>query len=246
MSKFIILSPEQHNNTRVITKYSPDFGDQVSSTVTFPTEFGNMQNEYPILFRKNPETGEFNSFAMLGFQADENLFLDTNGWSANYVPAAIAKGPFLIGFQNQEQLGKSAREPVMNIDIEDPRVSNTEGEKLFDDENNLTPYAQNIMKILSAIHQGVEYSKQMFAMYIENDLIEPVTIDVQFDNGEKVKLQGCYTIHEEKLKSLEGKALESMNKSGFLQAAYLVIASLGNIKTLITKKNKQLKNKPNT
>lgn len=240
MPNFVILNPELHKNTRVITSYSQDFGDQVSSTVTFPTEFANMQNEYPIFFRKNPETGEFNSFAMLGFQADENLFLDGEKWSANYVPAAIAKGPFLIGFQNQEELGKSAREPVINIDMDDARVSNADGEKLFDEENNLTSYAQNIMNVLSGIHQGIEYSKQMFAMFLENDLIEPVTIDVQFNNGEKVKLQGCYTIHEEKVKALEGEALERMNKSGFLQAAYLVISSIGNVKTLISKKNKLL------
>lgn len=240
MPKFVILNPELHKNTSVRPGHSKQYGDSVSSTMTFPTEFGDIQSVYPILFRKNPETAEFHSFAMLGFQQNENLFLTEDGWSDQYVPAAIAKGPFVIGFQNQKSLGKSEKEPVMNIDIEDARVSETEGERLFDDNEKLTPYAENIMTILSGIHRGIEYSKQMFDMFLEFDLIEPVTIDVQFNNGEKVQLQGCYTIHEEKLRSLNGDDLHKLNQSGFLQAAYLVIASLGNIKKLIAMKNKQL------
>ena len=240
MPNFVILNPETHRNTMILSGNSKEYGDSISSTMTFPTEFGDVQSNYPILFRKNPETGEFNSFAMLGFQKDENLFLNVDGWADVYIPAALAKGPFVIGFQNQESLGKSDREPVINIDMEDIRVSNTGGERLFDENDKLTPYAQKIMTILSGIHQGIEYSKQMFQTFSELDLIEPVTIDVQFDNSEKVQLNGCYTIHEEKLKSLNGEQLEKLNKSGFLQAAYLAIASLNNIKKLIAMKNRQL------
>ena len=41
-----------------------------------PTEFADVQREYPIFFRKDPATGEFMSIALLGFSKDENLFLD--------------------------------------------------------------------------------------------------------------------------------------------------------------------------
>jgi SapC len=241
MPNYVVLNTESHRNLSVITEYSNEYGDNTSNIMTFPTEFGDVQSEYPILFRKNPESGEFSSFAMLGFGANENLFLNDKKWSARYVPAAIAKGPFLIGFQNQEAIGKSKNEPVINIDMEDPRVSyDNKGERLFDEEEKQTPYVEKMITILSGIHQGIEFSKLMFEAFIEHDLIEPVTIDVQFNNGEKVQLQGCYTVHEEKLKSLSGQALEKLNQSGFLQAAFLVIASLNNIKKLVDMKNQKL------
>lgn len=243
MPNVAILNAESHRNTLVRSGYSKEFGHSIPNIITFPTEFGDVQSEYPILFRKDPETGEFGCFAMLGFQLDENLFLTDEGWAARYVPAALAKGPFMIGFQNQEAQGKSAREPVINIDLDDVRVSESDGEKLFDENNNLTPYVENIVQLLSGIHKGIEFSKHMINMYLEFDLIEPVTIDVQFNNGENVQLQGCYTIHEEKLKSLTGEPLQKLNESGFLQAAYLAIASLNNIKKLIEMKNKQLTQK---
>ena len=42
---------------------------------TFPTEYGDIQREYPIFFRKDPRHGESLSVALLGFAQDENLFL---------------------------------------------------------------------------------------------------------------------------------------------------------------------------
>jgi len=238
MTNYQVLNIGSHKDLAIRTDYSNGLGDKVSNVTTFPTEFGSVQNEYPILFRKHPETGEFGSFVMLGFEAGENLFLLEKGWDAEYVPAAIARGPFLIGFQNQESQGKSAQEPVINIDMDSPRVTLEGGERLFDDEGNKTPYFESIQKILAGIHQGVEYSKLMFTEYLELNLIEPVTIDVEFINGEKVKIDGCYSIHEERLKALNGEALERLNKSGLLQAAYIVISSINNIKRLINRKNK--------
>ncbi len=240
MTNYQVLNTQAHKNLTVRTDYSTGFGDKVSNVTTFPTEFGNVQNEYPILFRKHPETGEFGAFVMLGFSSGENLYLTDKGWDADYVPAAIARGPFLIGFQNQESQGKSAQEPIINIDMDSPRVTMEGGERLFDDEGNQTPYFNNIQKILAGIHKGVEYSKLMFKEYLELNLIEPVTIDVEFVNGEKVKIDECYTIHEERLKDLDGANLEKLSKSGLLQAAYIVIASINNLKRLIHKKNKQI------
>jgi hypothetical protein len=245
MPKFEILNVDSHSSTRVNVNYTSENGYAVSNTPTFPTEFADVQSEYPILFRKDPETGQFNSFVMLGFQADENLFLTDDGWAAEYIPASLARGPFLIGFQNQEEQGKSAKEPVINIDMADPRVSENEGEKLFNDSGSLSPFAENIKRVLSGIHLGIEYSKQMFEVFLQHDLLESVTIDAEFNNGEKAKIQGCYTIHEEKLKMLDAAALEILNRTGYLQAAYLVIASLSNIRKLISMKNKQIDKQSN-
>ncbi len=238
MTDYQVLNTESHKELTIRTDYSLSFGDKVSNVTTFPTEFGNIQNEYPILFRKHPETGEFGAFVMLGFENGENLYLSEKGWDADYIPAAIARGPFLIGFQNQESQGKSAQEPIINIDMDSPRVTSDGGERIFDDEGNKTPYFDNIQRILVGIHKGVEYSKLMFSEFSELNLIEPITIDVEFINGEKVKIDSCYSIHEERLKELSGEPLERLNKSGLLQAAYIIIASINNLKRLINRKNK--------
>ena len=106
MPRHEMLNNITHKDLRVITRYGAEFGDNIGTVLTFPTEYGDVQREYPIFFRKDPQTGEFQSIALLGFQQDENLFLDESGWNAAYIPGIVARGPFLIGFQTQDSSGE--------------------------------------------------------------------------------------------------------------------------------------------
>ena len=45
------------------------------------------------------------------------------------MPGILARGPFLIGFQEHNEGGELRREPVIHLDMENPRVSETEGER---------------------------------------------------------------------------------------------------------------------
>ncbi|MBC6904958.1 peptide ABC transporter permease [Saccharophagus sp. K07] len=246
MPKYVLLNNVEHKDLRVKLGYSTAYGDNVASTLTFPSEFGDVHKEYPILFQKNSETGKFQSIVLLGFKKGENLFLSSNdkginpGWNANYVPGIVARGPFLIGFQDQSSLGGSEQEPVIYVDMESPRVGYEEGERVFREFGGATPYLENISDILRGIHAGMEISNAMFAIFEEFGLIEPIAIKIELNNGEKYSVEGNYTISEERLRSLDGAALEKLNRSGFLQGAFLVLSSLGNVKRLIDIKNASL------
>ena len=67
MPRHVMLNNIAHKDLRVITRYGAEFGDNVGTVMTVPTEFADMQREYPIFFRKDPNTGEFMSVALLGF-----------------------------------------------------------------------------------------------------------------------------------------------------------------------------------
>jgi hypothetical protein len=238
MPKHVMLNNVTHKDLRVITRHGADLGDNVGSVLTFPTEFGDVQREYPIFFRKDPQSGEFQSIALLGFQQDENLFLDENGWNAAYIPAIVARGPFLIGFQNQEVGGDIRREPVIHVDMDHPRVSTSEGEPVFLPQGGNTRYLERISVTLQGIHQGLAVSKAMFDAFNALQLVEPVNVEVKFNDEEQYDLRGMYTISEERLAKLDGDALFKLNSAGFLQGAFLVLASLNNMKKLIDMKHR--------
>src|SRR3954466_7650242 len=122
MARHVLLNNVAHKNLRVITRHGARFGESMGSVLTFPTEFGDIQREYPIFFRKDGASGEFLSIALLGFEKDENLFLEGEDWQARYIPGVIARGPFLIGFQEREIDGDVRREPVIHVDLDDPRI----------------------------------------------------------------------------------------------------------------------------
>ena len=69
-------------------------------------------------------------------------------------------------------------------------------------------------------------SKAMFAAFTELGLIESVNVEIKLSPTEQYDLVGLHTISEEKLRALDGDALVKLNRAGFLQGAFLVIASL--------------------
>lgn len=238
MANNVLLNNVSHQNLKVITRFGAEFGDNLSSVLVFPTEFIELQKEYPILFRRNLETQKFHTTVLLGLSQNENLYLNPNhgsGWAANYIPASVAKGPFLIGFQAQDSDNNKA--PVIHIDLDHPKVSQENGYPLFLEHGGNSPYLEHIAKTLNSIHHGMALQDVMFDMFSELDLLEPIDIDIDLNNNEKLKLIGNYTINEDKLTALSGDQLEKLNKKGFLPLAYAVITSLTNIRRLTEIKN---------
>jgi hypothetical protein len=240
MAKHVLLNNITHKDLRVITRHSAEFGDNVGTVMTVPTEFGDLQREYPIFFRKDASTGEFVSVALLGFSKDENLFLDgRGGWNAAYVPAVIARGPFLIGFQERQEGGEVQRAPVIHVDLDSPRVSSTEGEPVFMPLGGNTPYLDRIASILNGINLGLGVTKAMFAAFSAADLIEPVKLEIKFNSEEQYNLLGLHTISQQKLANLDAETLHKLHRAGFLQGAFLVANSLTNVQRLIELKGRR-------
>lgn len=239
MTRHVMLNNISHKDLRVITRHGAEFGDNVGTMMVVPTEFADVQREYPIFFRKDATTGEFTSFALLGFTKDENLFLEDGVWKAAYVPGVIARGPFLIGFQERQEGGELQKEAVIHVDLDDPRISTTDGEPVFLPQGGNSRYLDRIVGILNGLRTGLEVSKAMFAAFTAADLIEPVKIEIKFNSEEQYDLLGLHTISQKKLASMDAETLHTLNRSGFLQGAFLVISSLNNVQRLIEMKGRR-------
>lgn len=235
--KAVVLSNVEHKDLKVDTRYCASYGDNVNLALAFSAEFDELHKEYPILFHKDPETSAFHAHAILGFDRDENLFLGDDGWSGNHVPAILARGPFLIGFQNQEINGKMQKEPVIHIDMDNPRVGVDDGQAVFLPFGGDTPYLENVMRTLQVIHRGAAFDQTLFSSLESMDLLEPVSIEVTLSNIDKINFHNYYTINREKLAQLDGASLEKLNKLGVLNLAIFAVSSLGNFNKLIELKN---------
>ncbi len=241
MANRVMLDNIEHQKLKVAPKYGPEFGDNVNQVLVFPTEYAEIQREYPILFRKDAN-GDYVSVAILGLDKDENLFLDGSEWRARYVPAMQARGPFLIGIPKDGAGDNAQADPKVNIDLDDPRVGETQGEPLFLPHGGNTPYLERMARVLHQIHQGIALSRQMFAAFETAGLIEPVTVEVALGDGAKYAVSDCFTISRERLGALDGAALEALNKDGFLHLAYMAASSLGNVSQLVELKERKRAN----
>jgi len=236
MARHVLLNNVEHKDLRVITRSAVQFGDDVGNVVVFPTEYRELQREYPLFFRKDPAGDSYLSVAMLGFAKDENLFLESAGWNARYLPAVVARGPFLIGFQETQVDGELRKLPVIHIDLDHPRVSQTEGESLFLPLGGHSPYLQQVTTVLDRIHRGLTISKDMFAAFTALDLIDPIKLEVKLTADETHNLLGYHTVNADKLRALDAPSLAGLHKAGFLESAYLVIGSVNNVQKLVERK----------
>lgn len=238
MTKTVLLDNVTHKDLRVRTGYSAEFGDNINSALIFPAEFAHVQREYPIFFRKDL-AGDLHAVALLGLDRDENLFLDETGWHGRYVPAVRQRGPFLIGFRNKDVDGDVVREPVVHVDLDHPRISETEGEPVFLRHGGNSPCLERVSQTLQIIYKGTEYAKRMFAAFEEAGLIEAMDVEIQLGDRVKYKLPGFFTVSQERLAELDGTELERLHKPGYLHLAMLVVTSLGNVSWLIELKNRR-------
>ncbi len=238
MTRNVLLDNVAHKDLRVRTGYSAEFGDSVNKVLIFPTEFTYVQREYPIVFRRDPG-GELQALALLGFDKDENLFLDGNRWNARYVPAVQQRGPFLIGFRSKDHDGEVVREPMIHVDLDHPRISQTEGEPLFLRHGGNSPYLEHANRMLQIIYKGTAVVRPMFAAFEEAGLIEAMDVEIQLDDRVQYKLPGFLTVSQERLAQLDGAQLERLHKAGYLHLAMLVVSSLGNVTWLIELKNRK-------
>ena len=236
MTNKVLLNNVDHADLRVIVRHAAEFGDSVNQVLVFPTEFDDIQREYPIFFRRDPN-GVLQSVALLGLDRDENLFLDEQGWQGRYVPAVLQRGPFLIGLQEREADGEALREQMVHIDLDHPRISKTEGLPMFLPHGGNAPYLEHVSGVLRAIYAGIEATAPMFAAFEEAGLIEPVSVEIELDEARKYLLSDFFTIGRAKLAALDGARLETLNRAGFLGVAFLVASSMSNVRRLIDLKN---------
>jgi len=243
MARFELLNNVDHKDLRVKTERSAELGDKFWYVPTFPAEFRNIQRCYPIFFMKSPDTGKFQAVAVFGFEDGENLFLNEDGWDAAYIPLSVLRQPFVIGVQKAQQEGVSGTQFVVSVDMYSPRVGTTEGERVFLEHGGNSDYLEQVTSILQVIHEGYERSTTFADMLLGMDLLESFVLEVELDDGSTHNLSGFYTINEASLAALEGGDLVVLNNNGYLEAIYMVIASMSHIPDLVNRKNRLVKRK---
>lgn len=236
MANHHILTKESHANLRVHTEPHTERGDGEMAAFIVPTEFRQVQSEFPIVFRLNQEDGTYTALALFGFETGENLFLDQGKWRARYRPLSLAVQPFLIGVPSEE-----GSEGQVLVDMDHPRVSQSEeGNRVFDEDGGTTPYLERIAGQLGDLHVGYQESRAFFDALARYDLLEPFTLEVPLSDGSKQSLVGFHIIAEEKLQALDANALADLHGNGFLLPIFMAVASLSHFSTLVERKDAKL------
>jgi hypothetical protein len=234
-SSHALLDNATHRDLTVATGAGVPWGDGVMGCLVVPAEFRAVAAHYPIVFRRNPETGQFAALALFGFEQAENLFLAGARWDAAYVPLAHAVQPFLIG-----RTTHADDVPQVHIDLAHPRVGARvgahDGQRLFDETGAPTPYLAAKAEQLGALDAGWRATPAFLAALEAYDLLEPFTLEVPLAEGSTRSLVGYHIIAEDRLAALDGVALGELHAQGHLLPIYMAVAALGRFADLMARR----------
>jgi SapC len=226
VTNIVVLNSQAHRTLRVQPAAAAQYGDNQHFVAVVVSEFAYLVAHYPILLSKDANTGSFYCGAMLGFDIGENLFLD--GGTDTYRPINLRRAPFFTAGGD------------IAIDLDSPRVNATGGVALFADSGEASPYLDSIKAIFRELRPGLEQTKVFVETVMKLKLVEPIEIDVGFDDGTTRQLEGLYTINQDALRELPDAAALELFRRGYLHLIYLMITSLKQVPVLAQKKNKRI------
>lgn len=241
MSSVAVLEKSKHNAIRIdVSKKISHVANQRLMPVVL-SEFQRCANHFPIILTKNGETEKFVCAAVFGFDQGENLFLEEVEATAAYAPLNIQRQPFLLVNRNEEQSEAKPEDFVLCIDESSPCITEEEtGQALFENDEP-TDYIELMQKTFSELLKGEKQTEAFVDKMVEMDLIAPLTLNFAFNNEGQQRIDGAYTINEEKLNKLDSAQVYELHNTGYLGIIYTIYVSLGQFYPLITRKNASLK-----
>ena len=225
MTRIVPLNKELHKSLKVDARASAAYGDNRRFTHVIVNEFPHLVVHYPILFSKDANTGGLYCGVMLGITEGENLFLEEWAEREFYRPLALQRVPFY------------AQGPDVAIDLDHPRVGVEEGLPLFTEFGQPTRYLQRIIWAFQDLSSGIEVTRHFIFRLLELKLIEPISIEAEFDDGTTRDCAGLYTVNQEVLSALPDEAVVELFRRGYLRLIDYMIASLKQFPVLARKKN---------
>jgi hypothetical protein len=237
MTKLTALSPTLHKHLRIDTDKLEAQGASERLVPVVITEFSKLVVQYPIVFTKSEDSGEFVCVAVLGFEPNENLFWQRQSWQGIYIPLQVLRQPFFVG--------KDQGQNVICIDEQGSSISHDHGFALFDDMGGETEFLRDIKKMLAQLLQAERETKEFTRTLVEYDLLLAMPLEITFTNGETRSVRGFYTIDEAKLEKLPADQLLGLQKEKYLTPLHMIIASTGHFYSLIHMKNARLSHSQN-
>ena len=228
MTQIVPLNKETYRTLKVDGRASAAYGDDLRFVQVIVKEFPHLVVHYPIIFSKDPRTGQFFCGAMLGFDEGENLFLEDWQQRDLYRPLYLQRGPFY------------ANGPELAIDLDDPRVGAEGGKPLFTEQGTPSRFLQGIIWAFQDLQPGAEMTRLFIARLLELKLIEPVDVEVEFDDGTMRRCVGLYTIDQDVLAQLPDPVVVELFRRGYMRLIHYMIASLKQVQVMARKKNGRL------
>ena len=197
-------------------------------------EFLQASTNFPIVFVKQQETGQFKSIALLGLEANENIIFSNGQIHSSYIPVNVRRYPFAAGNTENEQ-----DNIILCIDENSVLLNEKEGVQIFDEQGQPTAATKQVTELLIDLLAKDEATDHFIAFLVEHDLLHGAELTLKLGKDGDRKINGIYKIDEQALNQLSDEVALQLYKRKYFAAIYAHLASLSQFNRLLALKAEQ-------
>jgi len=224
------VNKERHAKKKIKVVHDFRFASKFHIAYVTTHEFARAASIYPIVFLEDQAQDQFRPVVLMGLDAGENLFVNSQGqWAASYIPAIIRRYPFALSKSDEQQ------RYIVCVDEASELLSDTEGVAMFDEKGNPTQVIENVKRYLGELQQMDQVTHEFTQFLVTNNLLTPLNMRVNAADQAR-NITGCYVINEERLNNFSAAKFLEVRDKGYLPAIYAHLISLAQIERLASLK----------
>jgi hypothetical protein len=191
-------------------------------------DFFNLASEFPLVFVKNGDSGDFIPVAVMSLREGQNLYCATDQWQALVVPLSFSNAPFSIARTDAE-----GDQFAVLIDEDSPMLSETEGEPLFKEGGEKTDYLEQRIDSIVHVSQQVQQTQAICKLLVEKNLLTTSQIQLQHrPDGRTYNIDGIYTVNETVLNELTDAEFLELREKGLIAMICAHLSSLQQLRRI--------------
>lgn len=190
-------------------------------------EFVNVCTEFPIVFVRDSQSGQFIPVALMGLEAGKNLYCRQDPWPQAYLPAALRNHPFSL-----RPISEETEKVVVCINEDSPWVSKDEGEALFGADGKETEYLNQRAKDVVRYAEHTQITRNFTQLLVDRELLVEQDVSFNGPDGKTYTINGLFLVNEEKLNALPDDDFNELRKKGVLAVIYAQLISMHQINRL--------------
>ena len=191
-------------------------------------DFFNLASEFPLVFVKNGDSGDFIPVAVMSLREGQNLYCATDQWQALVVPLSFSNAPFSIARTDAE-----GDQFAVLIDEDSPMLSETEGEPLFKEGGEKTDYLEQRIDSIVHVSQQVQQTQAICKLLVEKNLLTTNQVQLQHrPDGRTYNIDGIYTVNETVLNELTDAEFLELRDKGLIAMICAHLSSLQQLRRI--------------
>lgn len=221
------LTKEAHSHLRLSNEQDVSHVAGQQLIPLLATEFVSAASEYPIVFVKNSQSGQFQAVLLSALTAGRNEFVLGKNWQGQYLPQVLRYYPLCLAVDPHDE-----GQLVVALNESSPRLNSQQGQLLFNQDGTESTLLESYKQGLSGYFDAQQLTDVFIARLTELSLLSSQQLSVRIHDQQQ-QLTGLYVIDEAKLNALASEDFAELRQRGFLPAIYAQLLSLQRLRHLI-------------